>query len=152
MEHVEKQTLHIWNLGDIKSWFLYVLAIGVAYFFLHDYNLIEKACYIAWIFYTFRLGMDIFHNFLQFKNKRYEITEEYIRLTNDGWWKDEDVIPIQNVQHTNISQSTFSRFFNLYRLTIYTAGDTHTIAFIQKEKADTLKAYILKCLQDKENK
>jgi len=69
-------------------------------------------------------------------------------LYRTGWlYKKQIAIPFTRVQHVDIRQGLFERFFGLYRLNIYTAGGESsdlTIPGLPEHKAQRLKEYILR--------
>jgi membrane protein YdbS with pleckstrin-like domain len=76
---------------------------------------------------------------LLYENSRYHLNNEILFIKKSGVTSLESTIPLKRIQHVDIEQTLYSRFFNLYQLNIYTAGDKNNIGFIRKEEAESMK-------------
>ncbi|WP_242141971.1 MULTISPECIES: PH domain-containing protein [unclassified Bacillus cereus group] len=151
LQKVDKRTIKIWNIGDTIKFLIFTAFIVVVQYILKDYKFVQKLCLVGYFANVGLYIQNIFFNYLLFKNKLYKITEENICIYKKGIINEEIRIPIFRVQHMNISQTYISRWFELYELTVYTAGDCNTIGFISKEAADDIMQQVQQFLRGKED-
>ena len=152
MNRVDKRSIMIWSLDDFQYYFIRMLVFGVIYYFFGEYGLVQKILLLFSIYFTITFIKEICINPLLYRNFMYLINDQMIHIYKGGLTSNHETIPIQRVQHVDISQSFYSRLFQLYSLTIYTAGLNHTIGYLPKEQAEQWKSYIIDLLVNKENK
>lgn len=148
MKKAHKHTKNIWNINAIQSTTIFLLVfIGVLYL-LGEYVFVRKLVILSTGLLLLDLVKDLLSNHLSYKNQFYSLSDEVIVLRSGAWSISETTIPLKRVQHVDIEQTFVSRWFHLYKLNIYTAGDDHSIEFITKEDADHLKDLIVDILSD----
>ena len=157
-QKVEKSSITLWLIDDVKDviWKAIILVILYAVFKLGDILLLTSpgliSIYKIYMGYSIlRFIVDIIVTFLTYKNTRYFYNEEEIFLKKGGLTVSETYIPLKRVQHLEVTQTFFSRMFKLAEVEFYTAGDNHTLQYLQKEKAMDLKNYIIERVQQKES-
>ncbi|MBM7693539.1 membrane protein YdbS with pleckstrin-like domain [Peribacillus deserti] len=139
MKKIEKQSVTIWNLFSLQNAIITFLITGITFFFFEDVQWVRKILVIIviWALYTFITDLIAHH--LTYNNAAYELTDNILYIQNGGFSRHENTIPLNRIQHADIEQSFYSRFFDLYALNIYTAGANHTIEYIKREVADDLR-------------
>jgi uncharacterized protein len=61
------------------------------------------------------------------------------------WWKSEQVAPYNRIQHIELEQGPFARYFGLGSVTMYTAGDSSgdlSISGITYAEAERIKVLV----------
>ncbi len=127
--------------------FFFIVLIGLLYFWYIDIKDIVKP-YFQWILITYLL---IFLLTLFFIRKSFEFKAFAFRQKDisykSGWiWRKITTIPFNRVQHCEVSQGIFDRYFGLAKLKIYTAGGSSSdvsIPGLEVEQANDLKHFIL---------
>lgn len=98
---------------------------------------------IVIIIITVLMGINAFiYPKLEYNQWKYSITEDSIEFTHGIFFIKHTIIPIIRIQHIKTSQGPINRRFQLSTLEIYTAGGTHEIPNLNKEKADKISDYI----------
>ncbi|MBD8070663.1 PH domain-containing protein [Bacillus sp. PS06] len=143
MKRVEKETVMIMSLQDVQRSLLFLLIIGVGLYFFGEYELVQKGLVIATGFVIFFLIKELIYNFLAYRHSYYEISEDTVHIKGGGFSVWETTLPISRIQHLDVSQSFYARFFDLYSLNIYTAGDDHDIKYLKKDPIDSLHQELL---------
>ncbi|WP_299012446.1 PH domain-containing protein [uncultured Polaribacter sp.] len=80
-----------------------------------------------------------------FKKRKYAVREKDVSYKSGILFKQTTSVPFNRVQHIEIDQGPFSRFFKLASLSVYTAGDSSDdlkIKGILKEDAIKIKEFI----------
>lgn len=143
MRKISKKSIKAWNLESGFSFLITNAIVITVFYFFKQYDFISKVCYFIFAVSTFLFVKDLVLNPLRFKNTNY-LLENEIMYTKEGSISiKETTIPLKRIQHVDIEQSFYSRLFNLYKLNIYTAGDSHNITFLDKTDAELLKGEIV---------
>ncbi|MFS0781953.1 PH domain-containing protein [Bacillus sp. 1P06AnD] len=150
MTNVDKGSTIIWILEAIKSSIIpIIVASGAAYLFREtDFLLFAILLYLVYKIYDMLLEI-ILSPFKQ-KNTSYQVIEHFLYVRKGGLSKKEYTIPLKKIQHYDVEKTFFSRFFDLYSLSIYTAGDAHYIEYIKLSEVNKLKEPITKYVLSKE--
>ena len=87
-----------------------------------------------------------------FKKKKYALRERDIIYTKGLWWSVRTSIPFNRIQHAELKQGPFERFYGLHSLKVFTAGGQSSdlvIPGLKEETAQSIKDFILgKTTQD----
>lgn len=146
MKKVEKKSILIWSLEDIQSFLLCILPIALIYYFFNEYLLLKKIVILLCFYYSAKCLLNLIKNPLHYRNFNFNITRDTIYIQKGGFTVTHDTIPIRRIQHVDIEQTFFSRFFDLYWLNVYTAGLDHSIGFLKEGEAKKLKTDIVNLL------
>lgn len=146
MQKVEKASVIIWSLEDVQYLLFRIVAIAIGYYFFNDYDIVRKILIIGTSYYILKFIYEICLNPLYYRNFTYSMDTEMIQTVKGGLTVQKNTIPIRRIQHVDIDQTFYSRFFDLYCLNIYTAGEDHAILFLTKLKAEKLKEEIINLL------
>lgn len=81
----------------------------------------------------------------------YKIDDRRVEIQRGFWFKSRSFIPILRIQHMDITTGPLQRYFQISDIELYTAGDTHTIKHIPREKVEEiLESLNKKILESKE--
>lgn len=152
MRKIDKKSIVVWLLEDFQYFFIRIIFFGIIYYFFREYILVQKIIFLFSLYFTALFIRDLILDSLRYRNFRYLITEPNVYVHKGGLTIYHETIPIHRIQHVDIEQSVYARFFQLYSLTIYTAGLDHTIEYLSKEQAERWKTYIISLLVNMENK
>lgn len=146
MNKVHRKSKTIWNLGTIQ-FTLIVFLVGCAiYFVFSEYAVARKAFFLISIGSVLYLLVNLLKNSITYRQTGYQLTGNAVIIYHGGFTTSEFTVPLSKVQHLDVEQTFYSRFYNLYEITIYTGGDNHTIGFITIEEATKLKNFIIELL------
>ncbi|QTE22640.1 PH domain-containing protein [Polaribacter cellanae] len=96
---------------------------------------------VVFIFLLITLSIKI----IGFKKKKFAVREKDISYKNGIFFRTLTTVPFNRIQHVEIDQGPFSRYFNLVTLSVFTAGDSSddlTIKGLIKEEATKIKEFI----------
>ncbi|MDB4088536.1 PH domain-containing protein [Flavobacteriales bacterium] len=86
-----------------------------------------------------------------FIRKKYLLNDTYLSYKKGLLIRQMIVVPFSRIQHIEIEEGPFERFFKLSTLSIYTAGDSGKdlkISGLKKEKAQEIKELITAYIKD----
>ena len=86
-----------------------------------------------------------------FIRKKYLLNDTYLSYKKGLLIRQMIVVPFSRIQHIEIEEGPFERFFKLSTLSIYTAGDSVKdlkISGLKKEKAQEIKELITAYIKD----
>jgi uncharacterized protein len=146
MLKVERKSIIIWSLEDLQLFSVRMAVIAFVYYFFHEYDFVLKIVILFSIYFTLNFLIEIILNPLRYRNFSFSIDGDSIKITKGGFTVQEDTVPIRRIQHVDIEQTFYSRFFRLYCLNIYTAGHDHSILFLKEHQAVELKTDIINLL------
>ena len=146
MQKVEKESIIIWSLEDLQYFLIRIVAIAIIHYFFNEYDIVHKILILGAVYYTWKFACEICLNPLRYRNFAFSMDTETIQTIKGGLTVQKNTIPIRRIQHVDIDQTFYSRFFDLYSLNIYTAGDDHYILFLTESKAEELKSEIINLL------
>lgn len=107
------------------------------------------------LFYYILLSVFLIFIFLvryqSFFQRKYGI-REYDIVYQKGWLlKTIEVFPYKRIQHVELEEGVISKFYQLYSINLYTAGDSElTIHGLSKEEATKIKNLILFKIKDED--
>lgn len=143
MKKISKKSRTVWLLSNIAISIGIVILASIIFYFFKEYELIKKSYFLTLSAVTVLFLKETILNSLAYKVTRYQLTVEYIWTKKGHIFIQETTIPLKRIQHVDIEQTFFSRLFNLYQINFYTAGDSHSLAFLKKEEAELLKDSIV---------
>lgn len=146
MTKIDKKSITILSLETTIKTLIYLAVTSLIFYFLNEYILITKVYYLSLIVAPLFIIEALFLNPLYYKHYHFKLTETILYIKKGKLSVREATIPLKNIQHVDVEQSFISRFFHLYQLKIYTAGDTHSIAYIKQDVANDLKDRIVQYL------
>lgn len=149
MERIEKRSIAVWSISSIQTSIIQLLIVGVIYYFFNSYSFVKTSGHILFVFIILKLLYELVMDPIIYRNTKYQLNEDTLIIRIGGLTVEETTIPLIRIQHVDIEQSFHSRLFNLYSLNIYTAGDYHSISYIKKEVADTLKDKLISVIANK---
>jgi membrane protein YdbS with pleckstrin-like domain len=158
MIKLDRKSIRVWNLESISS-FLFIMVPILLFIIISatllkgsikilENSAITKLPYILLILCVVNLIINLIKDHLRYKNSGYQIENEVVCVKYKGLSSIETTIPYKRVQHVDIEQTFFSRLYNLYKVNIYTAGDTKIIHYLSKEEAELIKNEITKYLME----
>ncbi|KEH99302.1 PH domain-containing protein [Clostridium massiliodielmoense] len=101
----------------------------------------------------FILIVDVLINpIIEYKQWKYIITEDRIEFVHGIYFLTTTIIPMVRIQHIDIEEGPINRLYKLAKITIHTAGGTHKIEGLPKEKAQEISEYIKDRIQVKVKK
>lgn len=143
MKKISKKSIKAWNLESGFSFLITNIIVITVFYFFRQYDFISKVCYFVFAGSTILFVKDLILSPLYVKNTYYLLENEILYIKKGSISIKETTIPLKRIQHVDIEQSFYSRLFNLYQINIYTAGDSHNIAFLNKQDAELLKGKIV---------
>ncbi|MEC1657237.1 PH domain-containing protein [Bacillus haynesii] len=148
MVKVSKKSITIWNLETLSKVLAIEIVAGVCFYFFNEYTLVKKICTLGFIGGLLYTVWDVTFNSLLYKWYAYKLDDKSLFIKKGGFSVIETLVPFKRIQHVSIEQTFYSRFFNLYQVIIYTAGDSHSIGFLSKNESEKLKKRIIDYLID----
>lgn len=126
---------------------LFTILIGSIFLFF-TYNK-ELLGFTSWIIYIILLffGVLLFYYYINFLNRKYVLRNYDISYKKGVFYKSTTTVPFNRIQHIELDEGLFSRFFKLATLNIFTAGANGTdlsIKGLSKENAIKIKKSITK--------
>lgn len=80
----------------------------------------------------------IVYPFIEYKQWRYEITEDKVDFIEGIFFTNRTIVPILRIQYIRINQGPINKFFKLADISITTAGGVHKIPNIDINKAEKI--------------
>ncbi|WP_339661459.1 PH domain-containing protein [uncultured Polaribacter sp.] len=112
------------------------------------FNLFEEIKSYVYLFYiVFTLVFSLVNLFMYigFKKRKYAVREKDISYKSGVFIRKLTTVPFSRIQHIEVDEGLFSRFFKLASLSVFTAGDSSddlVIKGIAKETALEIKEFI----------
>lgn len=78
---------------------------------------------------------------------QYRVTERYIEINKNWWFKHNEVIQIERIQYVKRKSGPLMRHFHLNRLTFYTAGHELDLPLLFDEKINEIERHCLTQLE-----
>ncbi|KRT93066.1 MULTISPECIES: PH domain-containing protein [Bacillus] len=143
MGKVNKKSVAIWNLETLSIVLIFELVASFCFYFFNEYDFIKKLCLLVIIGGLLYFLWDCVQNSLLYRWYKYTLNDDSLFIRKGGFSVSETMIPLKRIQHVHVEQTFFSRLFNLYQVGIFTAGDSHSIGFLDKKEASELKEALL---------
>lgn len=140
---IEKKYL---NVIYINFFILFFASISVV--FLVDFtNIINISAFSFWIYIALIIAFTIQFLILKigFSKRKYLVRSKDISYKSGLFFMKTTTVPFHRIQHIEINQGPFSRFFNLAVLSVFTAGnssDDLKIRGIKMTDASKIKEFI----------
>ncbi|WP_299715056.1 PH domain-containing protein [uncultured Tenacibaculum sp.] len=142
---IEKRYLKV----ALLSAFSYILVIvpGIVFFLEKVIRKKEEdfPFYLVYISLTVLVIFYILNIVLSFPKRKYVIRDQDITYKSGLITRKMVTVPFSRIQHVEIDEGMFSRFFKLASLSVYTAGDSSDdleIKGLSKEQALQIKEFI----------
>lgn len=123
-------------------------AILIGLFSVDYFNLFEKISSYVYLFYVVFTVVFILVNvmmYVGFKKRKYAVREKDISYKSGIFLRKLTTVPFSRIQHIEVDEGLFSRFFKLASLSVFTAGDSSddlVIKGISKQTALEIKEFI----------
>jgi membrane protein YdbS with pleckstrin-like domain len=140
---IEKKYL---NVIYINFFILFFASISIV--FLVDFtNIINISAFSFWIYIALIIAFTIQFLILKigFSKRKYLVRSKDISYKSGLFFMKTTTVPFHRIQHIEINQGPFSRFFNLAVLSVFTAGnssDDIKIRGIKMTDASKIKEFI----------
>ncbi|MDQ0228964.1 PH domain-containing protein [Metabacillus malikii] len=139
---LSKDAVKVWIMKDFITDIIGLIVLAVLFFL--DY-LFTWPYWIEWIIIGFIIlsllspVWSIIRSNLLYKNWRYDIDEEFLKLRFGSLIEEHQLVPMTKVQSVTTSQGPLYRRYGLYILKIETMGSIHTIPGLSKQVAFDLR-------------
>ena len=123
-------------------------AVLLGLYFASYYNFLQGISPYVYLIYIAFIIVFIFTVLLLyfgFKKRKYAVRQKDISYKSGLFFKKITTLPFSRVQHIEVDESPFSRFFKLASLSVFTAGDSSDdleIKGITKKEAIEIKEFI----------
>jgi uncharacterized protein len=131
---------------------LFTLVTFVLWFF------IKSEFYIVLLIYgvlSFFILLSVLYSWYYYRLLKYALREKDITLKEGVIFLSSTTMPFSRVQHVEVNQSFFQRYFKISTLLLYTAGGTGvdlSIKGLEEDKAEKIKSFIInKTVYTKQN-
>lgn len=84
----------------------------------------------------------LFTPFLQYKNTRYGVTEEFLLIKTGALKRTDQLIPMAKIQTVSTQQGIMMRKYNMMSVAIQTTGSHHLMPYLHEEEARNLRNQI----------
>lgn len=128
---------------------LLLFSVVLIVLFSADYfNLFEEVSSYIYLFYILFIVVFVIVNLLMyvgFKKRKYAVREKDISYKSGIFVRKLTTVPFSRIQHLEVDEGLFSRFFKLASLSVFTAGDSSddlVIKGITKATALEIKEFI----------
>jgi hypothetical protein len=141
---IDKKYLKVILLNVVFIFLFILIGLFVATYF----NLFEAFSsyeYLIYIAFIIIFSTVILLKFLGFKKRKFAVRERDVSYKSGIFFKKLTTVPFSRVQHIEIDEGPFSRFFKLASLSVFTAGDSSddlVIKGITKQEALEIKEFI----------
>ena len=127
------------------------IVIAILYMVLHSFNLPKRVLFIGDIICLFILILSLISSILDltigFKRYGYKISDSSIEIIHGVYFTNINIIPIRRIQQVSMEQGPILRLFNLYNVSIVTAGSNTSIEYL----SDDVSSQIVSNLNNKIN-
>ncbi|MBE6054480.1 MAG: hypothetical protein E7212_11395 [Clostridium sartagoforme] len=89
---------------------------------------------------------------IEYKQWSYSITNDKIEFSEGIYFVRRVIIPIIRIQHIQLNQGPINKLFDLYDISIFTAGGEHKIPNIESKKAEEISEYLKEAIKNKVKK
>jgi len=140
---IERKYLNIIYINIFSFFFILILAV----FLIDVTKIIDIHSFSIWL-YIALIVIFFFIFFIKqigFKRRKYLVRNKDISYKNGLFLMKTTTVPFNRIQHIEINQGPFSRFFDLATLSIFTAGNSShdlKIRGIKISEAEKIKEFI----------
>lgn len=123
-------------------------AILISLFTADYFNVFKEINSFTYLFYVVFIVVFILINlflYAGFKQRKYAVRDKDISYKSGVFIRKLTTVPFSRIQHIEVNEGVFSRFFKLASLSVFTAGDSSddlVIKGITKETALQIKEFI----------
>ncbi|MEI4831216.1 PH domain-containing protein [Bacillus sp. FJAT-53711] len=143
LKSVDERAIQVWRLTAFSINIIVWIAYGGAIYWLDAFRSMTN---LQLLFLCFFGGHAIFtigiYPKLRWKRWRYMIRGQEIDLQRGVFITEKTLIPMIRVQHVDVRQGPFLRYYQLASVDITTAATTHTIPAIAYEDAEYLRGQL----------
>lgn len=82
---------------------------------------------------------------------QYEIATDHVEIKKGFIFRSQYTIPIARVQNVNLNQGPILTSFNLYKASVDTAGDSHSIDAVTYKEADQIRKQVMQLAMEARN-
>lgn len=139
------------NIKAKKSWFLgrvIFLVILTTILLMAKYFIFKNIKYhwpvslVIGIIMLLQILNTFLYPQIEYKQWRYLINNEKFEFIEGIYFINHTIVPIERIQHINITQGPINRRLNLANVTINTAGGNFDIPNLEKSKAEELSEFL----------
>lgn len=140
---IEKKYLNVIYINIFIFFFTSILIL----FLVNFTRVIDISFFLSWLYILIFLIFIVVFSIKQigFHKRKYLVRSKDISYKNGLFFMKTTTVPFNRIQHIEIDQGPFSRFFDLAVLTVFTAGNSsHDIKIrgIKKQNAEKIKEFI----------
>lgn len=139
-----RRYLKLWHLYQLIAT-LILLVAGVVVWFYYD-----MPFYGAYIFAGLAL-IDVLYFIIRpillYRYYHYRVTDSYIEINKNWWFKRNEVIQIERIQYVRRKSGPLMRRFHLDRLTCYTAGHELVLPLLFDDTITEIESFCLARLE-----
>ncbi|EOR20013.1 MULTISPECIES: PH domain-containing protein [Clostridium] len=156
-QKLNKNAIKSWTISRLIGAFItsIVLIAGEIFFsrIIDDFNKVRFIFTISIISLVIILLINSFISpTIEYKQWRYKITNDKIEFIEGIYFVRKVIIPIIRIQHIQLNQGPINKFFDLYDISIFTAGGQHKIPNIDSERAEEISEYLKEVIKNKISK
>lgn len=140
---IEKKYLNVIYINILSFLFTFIFAI----FLVDITKIIDIHSFSIWMYLAIILVFFVIFSIKQigFRRRKYLVRNKDISYKNGLFLMKTTTVPFNRIQHIEINQGPFSRFFDLAILSIFTAGNSShdlKIRGIKISEAEKIKEFI----------
>lgn len=156
-QKLNKNAIKSWTIARLIGAFItsIILIAGEIFFsrIIDDFNKVRFIFTISIISLIIILLINSFISpTIEYKQWRYKITNDKIEFIEGIYFVRKVIIPIIRIQHIQLNQGPINKFFDLYDISIFTAGGQHKIPNIDSERAEEISEYLKEVIKNKISK
>ncbi|MDQ0226326.1 PH domain-containing protein [Metabacillus niabensis] len=139
---LSKNAIKVWMISDLISDLIGFIVLTVLFYLDYHFSWLE---WIGWILIGLAVLAvlspiwSIMRPFLLYKNWRYDVDEEFLKLKFGAIFEEHHLVPMTKIQAVSTSQGPIYRKYRLFSVKIETMGSTHTIPALSEEIATELR-------------
>lgn len=146
LEHyIDERAVKVWRLTAFVINCILFIIYGALFYFLENF---QKMISLHIVLLASLISLTVFTVFilpkLRWQRWRYIIHEQEINLQHGVLVTKKTLVPMIRVQHVDVRQGPFLRYYGLAAVEITTAATTHEIPAIAYEEAERLRNQLSK--------
>ncbi|MFC7322525.1 PH domain-containing protein [Halobacillus campisalis] len=144
-KRLSNQAVIVWVVTEIAATIFGLLVVGVL---LGASIYLNWPLWIRWSFFLFAvfpivlLPWSMYRPFLLYRNWRYDVSVEFLRLKRGAMKEVHDLIPMSKIQHVRMEQGPLLKKYGLCTIKVQTISSSHEIPMLPKDIALELKERI----------
>ncbi|MGE8203861.1 PH domain-containing protein [Heyndrickxia sp. NPDC080065] len=151
---LSKDAVKVWIIRETIGCLIGWIVLGVLFYLDHLYSWKE---WIGWILIVITIISVLFavwsifiQPFLLYKNWRYGVDEEFLKLKLGAINETHQLVPMTKIQSVATHQGPLLRKYGLYSVSVETMGSSHAIPALPKDVAFELRNRIAQFAKIKE--